>query len=142
MGRDDLLVWGGRGYKKRKTILICCFLLFLGLNSSTIRITRKIAALRPAFSSVATVGPFRPNNRDLRAYLKMVKIHLENFEEIHMKFFSEIWFNFFAEIHLEKFAEIYLENFAEIHLENFAEIHFKILRKSIWKMLWKSGWKL
>ena len=44
--------------------------------------TRKIAALRAAFSgscgglqpSAASVGPFGPNNRDLQAYLKMLKI--------------------------------------------------------------------
>ena len=88
----------------------------------------KLLAFGAAFSSscgglqpsAATVGPFGPNNRDLRAYLKMLKIHLENFEEIHLENFAEIWFNFFAEIHLEKFAEIYLENFTEIHLGNFA----------------------
>ena len=49
--------------------------------------TRKIAALRP---SAATVGPFGPNNRALRAHLKMFKIHLGNFAQIHLEIFAEI----------------------------------------------------
>ena len=47
--------------------------------------TRKIAALQPAFSA-ATVGPFKPNNRALRAHLKMFKIHLENFTRFLQNF--------------------------------------------------------
>ena len=55
--------------------------------------TRKIAALRAAFTSscgglqpsAAPVGPFGPNNRDLRAHLKMFKIHLKNLAAIHLE---------------------------------------------------------
>ena len=57
--------------------------------------TRKIAALRAAFSSscgglqpsAAMVGPLGPNNSALRAHLKMFEIHLENFAEIHLENF-------------------------------------------------------
>ena len=87
--------------------------------------TRKIAALRAAFPSscgglqpsAATVGPFGPKNRALRAHLKMLKINLENF--------AGIWLIFFAKFHLEQFVEICLENFEEIHSENVEEIHLQ-----------------
>ena len=61
------------------------------MNFVFLKDTRKIATLRAAFSSsceglqplAVTVGPFGPNNRDLWAHFKKLKIHLENFAEIH-----------------------------------------------------------
>ena len=86
--------------------------------------TRKIAALRAAFSSscgglqpsAAPMRPFGPNNRALPAHLKMFKNHLENFADVQLEKF--------AEIHLESIVEISLENLEEIHLQIFEEIHF------------------
>ena len=40
--------------------------------------------------SAATVGPFGPNNRALRAYIKMLKIYLNFFLEIHFEKFSKL----------------------------------------------------
>ena len=40
--------------------------------------------------STATVGPFGPNNKALRAHLTVLKIHFKNFPEIHLENFAEI----------------------------------------------------
>ena len=52
--------------------------------------------------SAATVGPFGPKNRALRAHLRVLKIHLKKFPEIHLENFAEICLIFFAEINLAK----------------------------------------
>ena len=85
--------------------------------------TRKIAALRPAFSCSCkgpqplptTVGPFGPNSDALRVQLKMLKIHLENFAEIQYIFFAKTYLTFFAEIRLDNFAKTRFIFFADIH---------------------------
>ena len=83
------------------------------------KITRKIAALRAAFSifycelqpSAALLGPFKPNDGTLQTQPKMFKIHLDFFAEINLKIFAEIFLNFFAEICLNVFAKKFREIF-------------------------------
>ena len=72
----------------------CHFIL--QLHILTFSVTRKIAAFSSSCGelqpSAAIVGPFRPNNRTLRAHLKMLKINLENFAEICLDFlWKSIW---------------------------------------------------
>ena len=94
-----------------KLNLICdnCFKLLLKF------VTSSCGRLQP---SDAMLGPFGPTNRALQAHLKMLKIHLENFEEIHLENFEKVQLENFEEIRLESFMEINLANFEEIHLEN------------------------
>ena len=96
-----------------------------------VNITRKIAALRAAFSiffKEIHLKKFTEINLEIFTEIRLenfADIQLENFVEIHLENIVEICLEHFEENNLENFAKINLENFEEINLENFAKIHLE-----------------